>query len=806
MKNKYFKNIFGGFIIKNQKFKIKKLAVKPEPGVYCYLKKDERKSNYHKSEIKPVINIDLHSILNESIKVNTIIKIYKDNKLKSKKDKSYNITKEQKSLKIKLEKINKPGNWKIKVQILSKEKLIAEKEFKYVFSKEKILENYKTSWVGNTFGTKDKWIQNYICEMDLTEDGSVWTCSFWDEGTRASGIYKDGKPVKILRKYKEEGRPGVRGYAVAAGKEYAFVGMGDKVAKYKLDGTPLPVIYETGKVKSMDIKNDKLYLVDKKGDIQIWDTVKNKLLHKWNLEDPQQLDLRHTSKIAVAPDNTLWIICGKEILNFTVEGKKTGKKIDDIDIPVAVSFDNQDRLIVCDDGPKQQVFFLDIQQKPEPVAVFGKEGGILSGTPGLDKPLKFRDLVGAETDQNGNIYIGMGYPYEGPDNGTIIKKFTPEGNLVWEIRNDMFVDTLDVDPDSDGNDVYGVSEHYKMDYSKENGQEWSHFAWTIDKYKYPDDPRLYLKAGMNHGLTTPWIRRIEGQKIMFITGMYSAELYIYRFDGEIAVPSGIIAKQKIEVSDKSHLAGWQPPYQPKKGRYIWRDLNGDGHFQKDEFLEADGEKDAASWGWWVDSTGDIWQAFDYGKIRQIKCQGLDKYGNPVYSRNDAVEFQEPDCFDELTRAYYFPNTDTMYLSGYSQDFPRIGGEWGQVGREIKRIDNWSNKQKIRYSIALPHDPSSDDPGKLMGAKTMTVAGNRMFVGYLSRGLNPDYDGPAEVRVYDSETGEFCGSLIPGPEVSGYSGWLDLPYAINAFQKSNGEYLVFVEEDGRGKVLLYRIYE
>jgi hypothetical protein len=36
-----------------------------------------------------------------------------------------------------------------------------------------------------------------------------------------------------------------------------------------------------------------------------------------------------------------------------------------------------------------------------------------------------------------------------------------------------------------------------------------------------------------------------------------------------------------------------------------------------------------------------------------------------------------------------------------------------------------------------------------------------------------------------------------------TGWIDVLTGISAFKRSTGEYLVFVEEDYKGKVLLYR---
>ena len=52
-------------------------------------------------------------------------------------------------------------------------------------------------------------------------------------------------------------------------------------------------------------------------------------------------------------------------------------------------------------------------------------------------------------------------------------------------------------------------------------------------------------------------------------------------------------------------------------------------------------------------------------------------------------------------------------------------------------------------------------------------------------------------------GSNIGSFLPGPEVGSNAGWLDMPYAVAAMKRKNGEYLVLVEEDWRGKNLLYR---
>ncbi|MCS7254608.1 MAG: hypothetical protein NZ781_11380, partial [Armatimonadetes bacterium] len=51
-------------------------------------------------------------------------------------------------------------------------------------------------------------------------------------------------------------------------------------------------------------------------------------------------------------------------------------------------------------------------------------------------------------------------------------------------------------------------------------------------------------------------------------------------------------------------------------------------------------------------------------------------------------------------------------------------------------------------------------------------------------------------------GEKVGVMFPGREVGGNSGWIDMVHGIHALKTSSGDYLVVVEEDWRGKNLVY----
>jgi len=153
----------------------------------------------------------------------------------------------------------------------------------------------------------------------------------------------------------------------------------------------------------------------------------------------------------------------------------------------------------------------------------------------------------------------------------------------------------------------------------------------------------------------------------------------------------------------------------------------------------------------------------------------------------------PSEFTELCRAEYLSQTDTMILAGYTKDHPHVGGEWGAVGTEALRYDGWTKGRPApSLRIMLPNDGTKE--AKLF-IKAMCVAGDYLFAAELRN--------PERVFVYSIHTGEFVGTMQPGPAVGSSSGWIDTPYGIRAMKRSNGEYEIFVEEDLDAKVILYR---
>jgi hypothetical protein len=670
---------------------------------------------------------------------------------------------------------------------------------------------YKTSWIGNTIGSGNLRVQNNIEAMDVAPDGTVYTNSHWDEAGMEAGIYKDGKVIGALGDTHGWSRGG--GIAVTANSKYIYLAMtqGSRgktnedyppegttwhcVRRYDLSGKPAPFPEGRGWDKSMLITSTKsevtglatvgseLYVSDvATNQIRVYDTDTMKELRSFNFANP--------GAITVDPQKNLWIIQSKngskpaKIIHYSQRGKQLSQEIADIVEPTAIAIDHQGKLLVAENGPRQQMLVYDIKDKPTQVASFGSKGGIYAGVAGEVGDLKLYGLTGVGTDASGNIYINSnGFNKSGTD----LRKFSPSGKLMWRSLGLIFVDNADADPKTDGVDLFTKQEHYLMDYSKAAGKQWTYKAYTLNPFKYPQDPRLHTSPDGT------FVRRIQGKPFLFLTDMYSSFLQIYRFnpdtDGKIAIPAGMFVGTN---GDKKSIAGKWPPNQPKQGEWIWRDRNGNGKFENNEY---DTSKDYPYiGGWWVDSKGDVWKALrTEDGIRHYPLQGIDPKGNPIYSYSSMEKQTTPKIFNDLRRIEYFPQTDSMYLSGFTVDHPAFGDDTGVAGSEIVRFDNWSKGNRTpRWRIVIPYDTTGK---REVSTAAMSVAGDYVFAVTVKT---------AEVYVYNAKTGAQVQQLKPGPEVGGESGWIDIPYGIRAFRRSNGEYLVFVEENWKGKVIIYQL--
>ncbi len=446
--------------------------------------------------------------------------------------------------------------------------------------------------------------------------------------------------------------------------------------------------------------------------------------------------------------------------------------------PTALALANDGTLMVADSGtgPRQQVLFYDISDPAAPklVRTFGDLGGIASGVPGVVTPRKFWGIRGVGMDADGGLYVAQS------EMGSVLRKFSGGGDLAWEVYGHFFVDVACADPATDGDDVWGIQEHYRMDYGRPPGREATWVGYSLDRHKYPNDPRglTFVKQQGEHGLTSPQVVTLEGKRFMFVGGMFASNfINIFRFDGEIAVPSGLILQwgSPIYRTDRA----W-PPHRPE-GTSIWRDLDGDGDYGADEYSpNADRVRPGP---FWVDRKGDIWMA--YGTFR-YEFQGLDPKGNPIYRGDRAPAWDPPGGMKDVARAWYDADSDTLVAAEQGLD-ERGKPDMRHIGRVFACPGYRAGHRRAASFI----------PGAGPEAACVAVAGDYAFTGGWKR--------RGRVWINRISDGREVGVLEPGPTVGGVeeTGWIDVLTGITAHRRADGEYLIFAEEDFKAKALLYR---
>jgi len=175
------------------------------------------------------------------------------------------------------------------------------------------------------------------------------------------------------------------------------------------------------------------------------------------------------------------------------------------------------------------------------------------------------------------------------------------------------------------------------------------------------------------------------------------------------------------------------------------------------------------------------------------CRVLDKFGNLIYNYASMQTVPTPSLFTELCRPLeYLPETDTMFLSGYTADPSARGrrvGDRRDRDRPLRQLEQGRSHPRNACHSALRRPE-----GLEKFIKAFAVAGDYLFAG--------EGREPCAIYVYNAKTGAPVGKLQPdatvGPTAAGSTS-LRRP----RFRRSTGEYLIFVEEDLDAKVILYR---
>ncbi|MCL2710325.1 MAG: hypothetical protein FWE95_05545 [Planctomycetaceae bacterium] len=449
-------------------------------------------------------------------------------------------------------------------------------------------------------------------------------------------------------------------------------------------------------------------------------------------------------------------------------------------------------------------------------------------------------------DAEGNLYIAQDLATHG--GGAILESYRLTGKrneqpfsafgedtlhfldaeLRWRLFGLCFIDCATLDPD-DETIVFTKEEKYRLDWSQtEPGKEWSFIGMTA---QYPDgDPRFNIKdsAGV-------WVRKFnEDSKLLFVNDMNAQWLLVYELH-EMPTPS-----EKGEIGSDarflSFFAGKKPPLadfefftdgellnMPKEnGEWIW-------HYDT-AFDFQPGRNEPTAQGWWVDSENNIWRASEREGIRlfrfskKVTFEGTvetpfgpieARFESPHWSFANLDTFPHPKEFRQVKRIRYYPETDTLYLGGCAvvEGVEHKNQHWKPMGPVIARYDNFlkgdgaglggpgQTEGKLRWLTVLPYvsGSSGHESCEPMG---FDVAGDYIFVPYTgaSRTAGVKHGRVEVIRTSDASP---VGWMEPDPKTVGEIGLQDIRECLSAHQLKNGEYVIFLEDDYKAKVVIYR---
>lgn len=696
--------------------------------------------------------------------------------------------------------------------------------------------DYVTSWIGNTLPGNGSGaihaLQHVPIDMDgifVTPDGKVYTNTTWDEGGRPVSVFKDGKLISPLNA--ENNSPNYSnggGSSVAADATYIYksntpngtgitvLNVGDLTnAPVSLTGSS--TLANSHGIEGIAIARGKIYVTEQ--DFNVVDVFDQKTLALVTT-----LSITNPVQIAIDSNGGLWVSHRDQTPLPSLNGNvfdgngdyglpnidhfdPSGKLINTITLPeggevAALWISNLGYLLVGDDGPDENIkVYGNLLTNPTLITTLGVKGGIYAGN-GDDKgrvgPWRFRGITGIGTDAMENLYvsqngwIGFG---QGNGHGVQLQSYNIFGQLNWSMEGLEFVTTMDADPRSES-DVYDAFHHFKVDYKKPAGQEATYVADTYDRFLYPDDVRI---TGIPD---TAQVQYIQGRKFLLVGGQGGVYMAIYRFDDSSSGPGKEIAIPCSAFDYGSFQGNYQDfAVQPLNGEFIWRDLNGDGLIQMNEFTEPPNDLHRDGNHFWMDTNGDVWQVNYQGEyppyessihLRRYLFQGFDSFGAPIYDFDHVTVYSVPNDVPDvptLNAALFRPEeTDggTMYVSGGS---PSTG-----AFSQIVRYDNWDKgNRKARWVINVPFDP---DPNNTWSPNSFSQASDFIFV---------DFNTPHYTLIYSAKDGSYVGKFTPGSDVGGLPnvGNDDEWQSTHAYRLRSGEYILLHEEDYQAKQLMYK---
>ena len=610
---------------------------------------------------------------------------------------------------------------------------------------------YTTDWLANTYGTDATHVGNTARSMWVAPEGVIYTASFWDEDEGGVAIYQNGTSLGSIGLHNDFQGGAITGNstsifaALQGGTPYgsAAVGRYNRITKTRdlvIDVSVWNAVSKADVITGLATAGSLLYASD------FFDN----RFRVFTTDGVLQRDITVSSPGALALDGAGNIWVAQKSAGTIVEFTPAGAPLNTIQMPAgsqpsALYYDaSSGQLMVGDEGPDMNIKLYNISGTPTLTGTFGIQGGYLDATQGIKGQVgdkRFTRIVGIGKDSAGNLYV-LNNPWGGSwdmgrNGGTDIHSYNSAGNLQWKLQSLNFEGVAAPDPSTDGANFYSGTNIY-------TGTAGGTFvANTVDPFDYPSDPRLNMQDTERDEHFGQLVT-VGGNRILVASGQNPAAFYFYHFNaanGYIAIPDATLPGAVFNTAL------------------------------------------AVTGGFCIDSRGDVWAGLDRtNQIYHYPLTGFDGEGKPTWG--PAVTISIPESIRPLTRIIYLADSDTMILA---QGIPG-SADWTAMQSRIEVYHGWSagNTTKPDPVINL----TSVNP------KSMTAAGNYLFVGYVHTVPNID--------AFNLTTGHLDTTLINANPTAVYVGNdVDSMYGLRAYLTSSGEYVVTKDNYNASSIIVHR---
>jgi hypothetical protein len=639
---------------------------------------------------------------------------------------------------------------------------------------------YTTSWLGNTYqdARGHANVTEELSDLCLSPQGHVFTAGYAETWGGGAEYQADGRFVARYDRFESGFGDPVK--CVAADATHVYWGTPGKGILRSRQGGASHGDYTTflpGKIiTGLKAHDGRLYVSNfSDQEIQVLDLATMTRVQAWPCPDP--------TRLTVDPSGRVWVIhwdaasnqkphegpmwWGDAIRSFS-PGGAPGPEIKDFERPLALAVNRAGQLLVGGLNRHSQIWRYDLTATPTKVGTFGADGGIFSGTQGaFTRTAKLHWIKAIAVDAEDHLVTGCTY---GTFWGNSVEKWQPSGALRWRLFAGTSLDGAGLDPDHD-TEVYSKYHHYSLDYSQTApGSEWSLRGFTVQRFKYPNDPRVDPNTDVGSRSLGAGAWRLGGKLFVGRSSQEGYRFELYRqetsTEGEVLVPS---VRMAAGGDQANHF------YQPETKTWIPRPKK-DGLYNQY---------------WSIAKNGDLLTIGDPQTVIHYRFGGLDAQSNPRWEATNATTTVVSDL-KPIRRLIYDSDTDVMFMAGDVKD-----QNWGSFLR-VKRFSKWSQGARTSdYTVALPYeDREYAGPSNYGGGHptSFAAAGRYLFVLY----------GVGHVRILNQTDGSLVGTLRQNVNGwKGSDGQVDAAYALAATLRPDGEYILLFENAAWANIQMYR---